>query len=259
MYVPEDQYYQFENYLKGNYEKAFGGEATQQIEIRTQILHGTVQAAAEDLMEDLASEEAYEKLVHEANRFVRYFYADKDFLKYILDMENVDYSVSQHGINVAAISIGIAEELKLTEESPMTIKDLVVGCLIHDFEHEYNNLDRSLRRDHLNPSEGKIFQQHSYEAEKKISEHSFYSPIVTEVVGRHEEYIDGTGLRGIFEKDMGTHAQVAGVANAFDLYILYENLSPKDALKKLLIDKVGLLNLDMMKSLQKCLKRRNII
>ena len=52
---------------------------------------------------------------------------------------------------------------------------------------------------------------------------------------------------------------IVTVANCFDHVLCYEKLSPKDALKKVLIEKVGELSLDTMKALQATLKNHEII
>jgi hypothetical protein len=78
-------------------------------------------------------------------------------------------------------------------------------------------------------------------------------------VSFHEEKIDGSGFAGKKEKELDPLVLVAATANSFDHYLKYGHLDPKEALKKILIDKMGLYPLDVMRALQEALKKSGAI
>lgn len=49
------------------------------------------------------------------------------------------------------------------------------------------------------------------------------------------------------------------MANAYDRYVQIKKLKPKEALKKMLIEKMGIYPLDMLQALQSTLKTLKVI
>lgn len=259
MYIPKEQAASYDEYIRENINRAYGHNKNRPVEIRAQIIHGALQASAEDLMEDPSSNALYAVAVDGANKFVKFFFTEPDCLKSLLEIKNVDFNIAHHSVVVAALSLAIAEEMKYTETKPMQMPSLTVGSLIHDIEHNYNNLDMSLNPDKLTKTEKIIYNKHAANGAERIRNQPFYDPLIANIISQHDEKIDGTGPRKVKEKDLDPLSMVVATANQFEHLLSYENLSVKDALKKILIDKMGILSLDTMKALQGALKARNII
>ncbi len=259
MYIPEDKARSYDSYIRENIDRAYGGSQTRSIEIRSQIIHGALQAAAEDLIEDPQSQALYSVAVDGAKRFVKFFFSEPGALKAILEIKNTDFNIAHHSVVVAGLALAICEDMKLVEARPMQMESLSVGCMIHDLEHHYNHLDMTVSPDQYTNFEKNIFLKHAASGLTRIKDYAFYDPVIFDIVGSHEEKIDGSGPRQKKEKDLDPFCLVVATANTFDHCLTHENLNPRDALKKILIDKMGLLSLDTMRSLQNALKNRGII
>jgi len=259
MFVQEEQAKVFNTYLRENLERAYDNSKNKPVDIRTQIIQGAVQATAEDLMEDPASRALYKVTVDGAKKFAQFFYSEPNALKALLDIQNVDFSIAHHGVIVSALALAIAEEIKFIEERPMQVEPLAIGCMLHDIEHNFNNINFATSHEKLSLPEKVIYMTHAPAGAARIKNEQFYDPLIVDIVKYHDDKPDGSGPNKLKEKDTDLAIQIAAVSNNFDHYLLYENLSPKDALKKMLIEKMGVLSLECMKALQSSLKKRGII
>lgn len=259
MYIPQEQTKSYEEYVRENINSAYGQNKNKPLEIRTQIIHGALQGAAEDLMEDPRSQAFYAVAFDGAKKFAKFFFSEPNSLKSLLEIKNTDFNIAHHSVIVAALSLAIVEEMKFTETRPMQIDSLSVGCLLHDIDHNHNHLDRSINPEKYTKTEKIIYLMHSINGFERLKDQPFYDPLVLKIVAQHEEKIDGTGPQKVKEKDLDPFVRIVATANAFDHLLTYENLGPKDALKKILIDKMGQLSLDTMKALQTVLKKYGII
>jgi putative nucleotidyltransferase with HDIG domain len=259
MFIPEAEAAAFDAYIKENMERAYDVSPARPIEIRTQIIHGSLQTIAEDLMEETDNSDVYRVATEGAKKFNQFLSAEPGALKSLLEIKNVDYSAAHHGVIVAALSLAIAEEMKLAEARPMQMESLAVGALLHDVDHFYNNIDLTVHPDTLAGSARIIYQKHAFNGAERLANQSFYDPVVIDIIKHHDEKLDGSGPLKVREKELDPFCMVVAAANHFDHYILYDNMPAKDALKRILIDKMGVVSLDYLKALQEALKKRQII
>lgn len=259
MYIAAKKAQVYQDYLHENIKRAYEASNNTSLEIRTQIIHGALQAAAEDLTEDPESKALYNVALDGAKRFNKFFTAEPKSLEHLLAIKNVDFNIAHHGVIVAALSLAICQELGLVEARPMQIDAMLVGCLIHDIEHNYNNVGRSERPDLLGRAEKNIYLKHSVDGHDRIKGFIHFDPLVRDIILNHEEKIDMSGPRKRREKDLDVFMLVTATANAFDTSLTYEGQTPREALKKFLIDKMGVLQLETMHGLQNALKKRGLV
>lgn len=259
MFIPEDQIPAYESYVRESLNRAYDSSLGKSIEVRTQVIHGALQAAGEDLMDEPSNETFYKVALDGIKKFKEFFLRERFALKAMLDIKNTDFSVGHHGAVVAALSLSIAEEMNFNESHPMQIDPLCVGCLIHDIEHNYNNINLSVPMEELSEPEKLIYDKHTKDGLLRIKNDEFYDPIVRSVILQHDEKIDGSGPNKIREKDLNMLIHIVTAANAFDQYLTYGDLSAKEALKKMLIEKMGVVSLDAMRALQSALKNRGAV
>jgi HD-GYP domain-containing protein (c-di-GMP phosphodiesterase class II) len=258
MYIPVEQEGSYAKYMSHNMEKAYDTAAGAPVEIRAQIIQGALQAAVEDLAEDVSNQAFYKALMDSGLRFKEFLQEDSALIS-LLTIHNHEFNIAHHEVNVAALAIAIAEETGFAESHPMLMPHLIVGALLHDVEHHHDNLNLSTTSDKLPAAQKSIYDRHAGRGAEKIKQNAFYDSLVATIVIQHEERIDGQGPEALKEKDLHQAAQIVAVANAFDQYLQYEKIDPKEALRRILIEKMGILSLDVMKSLQNALKKRNII
>lgn len=259
MFIPEEQRKAYDAYLRENLDRAYNTSKDRPIEVRTQIIHGALQAVAEDLIESPEAADFYRVAIDAAKRFIDFFDAENDCLKCLIELNNPEFSISHHGVIVAGLSLGICQELGHLKPRSDRLEPLVVGSLIHDIEHNYNHLNRSTKPIQYSKPEKNIYLKHSIAGHERIKSHTHFDPLVRDIVLNHEESLDGLGPRGKREKEIDPFTLIAATANAFESMLTYEKLTPRDAIKRFLIDKMGICQLESMRALQNSLKKRAII
>ncbi len=258
MYIISEQEPAYKSYMSENVRSAYANASKHDIDIRAQIIQGVLQGAAEDLMEDLSNDANYNVLMSAAKQFQSFVMTEEQALKALMKIQNTDSNIAAHGLNVASLSIGIAEEMKIFKE-PSDMGPMIVGALLHDLEHSTNNLDRAYPAKKLPHNEYLIFSRHARDGAAKVREHYFYHPLIPKIIEQHEELLDGSGLNKTRERDIEIIPMIVATANAYDHYLHYEGMDTKEALRAILLEKMGQLSLDTMKALQNSLKRKEII
>lgn len=259
MFINEHHLTAYNEYIHKSITSAYESSKDKSAELRAQVIHGALQACTEDLIEDSSNFAHYTVALDGAKKFKKFIFSEPTALKPILEIKNPDFNIAHHGVTVAALSLAIAQEMKLAESRPMQMEAMAVGCMIHDIENHYNNINHASPPEKLTPAEKAIHEGHCFAAHDRLKKENFYDPIILDIAAKHDEKIDGSGPRKLKEKDIDPLSLVVATANAFDQLLNYEKLSPKDALKKILIDKMGILSLPTMKALQSALKKSGAI
>ncbi|WP_449622027.1 HD-GYP domain-containing protein [Robertmurraya sp. Marseille-Q9965] len=120
-----------------------------------------------------------------------------------------------HSINVTLLVLQLAKKLGISQ---IQIKDLAMGCLLHDIGKVLTVSDE---KDH--------HARVGFEYLRKIREVSLLS---AHVAYQHHEAVDGSGEpRGIPEKEIHEFAQVCAVANFYENCLSKEGLPPHEAME----------------------------
>ena len=247
----------FMDYLRANLNTAFDPNSNKAIEIRSEVAHGYVQTAAEDLMESPTNANLYWTLIDSSKRFTQFLSANKSALKAIYDIENLDNNIGHHGTNVAALAYYLARQIGLPDGDTLT--QLVAGCLIHDIDHWHTRFNVAGLRADFSESELVQYKKHPRNGLLRFQNLNM-DRLVKNIILQHEEACDGSGFpSGIREKELEPLVIVAAIANAFDRVVTFEGKRPKEALKFLLIDKLGVYPLNYLQGLQAVLRQSGII
>lgn len=253
MYIRLDEEDLYRQYMSQSIDMAFSNSSNKPIEIRTEVIQGAQQAVAEDLMEDPESEAFYEVAKNSSGRFAKFIRDEEKALKCLANTQNEDKSISHHGVTVASLAVGMAQKIGIDNEDD--ISKLVLGALIHDIEHQNEVVPLDLPRKDMTVENAAIYDVHPIEGAKRVKDLGFYDPSVVNIILQHEEFIDGSGFpKGLTEQQMDPLALIVATANSFDRMVSFYKIPPKEALKKLLIDRMGLHPLPHLKILQDILK-----
>jgi HD-GYP domain-containing protein (c-di-GMP phosphodiesterase class II) len=175
-----------------------------------------------------------------------------------LKLKNTDHSITHHSVNVATLSAGMVLKSHMREGTPLHL--LGLGCLLHDIEHFYSGFDVTRPLASLNQEEMAEYKEHTLRGAHRFETATFVDQLVLNIVAQHEEHIDGSGFpKGLTESEMDPLVLIAATANAYDRLTSFENMEPKEALKTLLIDKMGLFPLPYLQGLQDILKDQQLI
>lgn len=258
MYIRPDEEPAYRKYMSANIEMAYDNSPERSIETRSEIIQGAQQAATEDVLENPETEAFYNVAKDSSGRFAHFIRSEQKALEALLKIPNSDQSVSHHGVTVATIAVGLAEKLGLGPEHPLNL--LVLGSLIHDIEHQHSPVPLNKTSQERAPEEQALYELHPYNGASRVQELNFYDKTVINIILQHEEFIDGSGFpKGLTENEVDPFSLVVSTANSYDRMVSFLGMAPKDALKALLIQKMGLHPLTHLQHLQAVLKDHQIL
>ncbi len=259
LYIQKEDYDAYTFYLQQNIAKAYSFEKATPVDVRSQVVIGYNTELVQKLFMAVEDADVYTEAQFSSNKFVEFICNDPNAFKAVMDIPNDDGNVAQHGVRVAALSVALANQLGLGGPN-RPISHMVLGCFLHDLEHVRTNFDCVRPIAFLTPIELIDYKKHPMSGAQKVQRLSHIDAFVRQVILQHEEHADGSGFpKGLTEKEMDPLIMVVAVANAFDRLVSFEKQIPKDALKNLLIEKMGAYPLPYLQAMQKLLKERGVV
>ena len=227
---------------------------------KAKALQGLFEEKFERVLKDIHSEAHYGDLHYFSAQFIKLLDSTPQLAQHMLDFETNGFPFLQHGIAVATLTHLLYKESSLFGSPDYHPVEIFLGALLHDLGHHSSSVNTQRSIKELSPSELSAYTQHPELAANKFAELRHIDPLVSEIMRYHESRLQGGGFPPNLDLSVApAPAALVAVCNALDRKYRYENQSPKEALKALLIDQMGLLPLDLMKSLQSVLKKHSII
>lgn len=190
----------------------------------------TLTTQAENIERNLDTEEGYERTRGQLKKIAKYFHADPNALKNIMEASGIAGDATTHASNVASLALGIAAMAGIRKAQEFL--DLGVAALVHDIASEKAGLDPTTTKDALKGDDLKRYMSHSADAVAHLAGKPFITPRVLALVADHEEVGEG---RGYPERkkisQLQPLSQILNLANAFDKYCMIKKLDPKAALE----------------------------
>lgn len=119
-----------------------------------------------------------------------------------------------HCVSVCAMSVLIAIRMKLSEER---IKEIAIGCLLHDIGITYYANRRELDESEVNESTWKEYKKHVIYGYSLLNSEGWVSNTAKEIVLSHHERLNGTGYPfGLEGKKIKKAVRIVSVCDAFD-------------------------------------------
>jgi HD-GYP domain-containing protein (c-di-GMP phosphodiesterase class II) len=255
LYILAGKETDYRGYLSRNIQAAAAADIP--FDKRVEVVQGLAQAATEEVLEEPTSKLHYEVFKEDTRRYVEFILKENEALRHVLAMPNPDANLAQHGVNVATIATCLAAQSGITDMSKLQL--LAVGCLLHDLEHVHSGLNVARPLTKFNDDETVQYRSHPDAGVARVQNTQFYDQTVLKIMRHHHECTNGSGFPdGLKENDMDPLILFAGIADSYDRLITYEGMQPKDAVKQLLIEKVGLLPLNLIKGLGQLLRTRGV-
>lgn len=134
-------------------------------------------------------------------------------------------STYSHSINVCALSVILAYRLKL---SKARIKDIAVGCLLHDIGFTYLTMDYlDINIETCTEKELKEIKKHIVYGYTAVEKMEWLSQVSKEIIISHHERIDGSGYPfHLKEERLKIGSKIAAVCDEFDSRV-YGNMMNK--------------------------------
>lgn len=244
----------YRTYLALNLEKAYSKVEGEPMSNRALVAQGIQQASLEELFDALDDSSQFQILQTDTRRYIDFILNENNALKEVLNIGNANGSVAHHCVNVASIALGIAQQMGISSEQEL--EQLALGCLLHDVDHVYNNLNTARPLSGFTEGELEVYHNHPQAGLERLKTTSFYSAEIKAIVADHHETINGEGFPSHCKTEKHLHPLVliASVADQYDRLISYENVPEGEAVKKLMIDRVGLHPLKHIQALADHLK-----
>lgn len=140
-------------------------------------------------------------------------------------IRNKNESTYSHSLNVCALSVILALKLKLPKTK---VKDIAIGCLLHDIGFTYISMDYSnLRAEECSEKELKEIKKHIIYGYSAVEKVDWLSAISKDIIISHHERMDGSGYPFRLKADkIKIGSKIAAVCDEFDSRV-YGNLTAK--------------------------------
>lgn len=236
MYILTDEENMYRTYLQRNIEVAYE-DTNKDIQTRAEIIQGSQQSNTEEVFENPENAESYNYAKDAAGKYVNFIMSNASALTAVMNIENTDKNIAHHGVTVATLSIALAQKLGITDLKKTQL--LTLGGLLHDYGHHNSPLNLSQPLTAMSTADLELWKKHPAEGAQRVQDKKHFDQTVINIIGQHEETINGAGPKGMHEKDMDPLAVIVSSANAMDRLITFEGVPKNEAAKKLMIDHVG--------------------
>lgn len=237
MYILTEEEGNYRRYLQRNIESAYDSKSSTDMQSRAEIIQGSQQSNAEEVFENPDSVESYTTAKDAAGKYVEFLMANSDGLAAIMNIENVDKNMAHHGVTVSTLAIALAQKLGIKDSKQTQL--LTLGSLLHDYGHYGTDLNLAQPLAKMTPQDTAIWNLHPRVGAEKVQDKKHFDQTVLNIIAQHEEAIDGTGPKGLFEKDLDPLSVIVSSANAIDRLMTFEGVPKTEAVKKLTIEQVG--------------------
>ncbi|UXR63692.1 HDIG domain-containing protein [Bdellovibrio bacteriovorus] len=252
MYILTDEENNYRTYLQRNIETAYDGTGSKDIQTRAEIIQGSQQSNAEEVFENPENVATYNDAKDAAGKYVNFLLTNAQAMSAVMNIENTDKTISHHGVTVATLSIALAQKLGIND--PKKTQLLTLGALLHDYGHHNSPLNLNQPLAQMSAADVALWKKHPEDGAQKVQDKKHFDQTVINIIGQHEETINGSGPKGLREKDMDPLAVLVSSANAMDRLITFEGVPKNEAAKKLMIDHVGKHPLNHLQLLNDILK-----
>ena len=250
MFIRSEQEENYRRYVAANVDMAYDPGSGKSEEDRAQIVHGLQQANSEAVLEDPGNKESYDQAKLGSNRFAEMLMKEEGAVKNLLAQENTDQNLAHHGVTVSTLAIHIAKATGVTDAKKLGM--IALAGLVHDVGHIGSELNISRSLKELSKDEMSKYREHPMEGARRVNEKAHFDQEVIKVIMEHEELINGAGFPNkLIEKKMHPFSVYVGCANALDRMVTFERTPLPDAIKRMLMEKIGLYPLPYLNSLKK--------
>lgn len=250
--VIEEQYSSFLNHLSKDLGEVFQAKPNQKIEDQVESIYQQQKSLLLIYSSNIQSKEYYSVLRGTCSLFYEFFCGNPEALGHLILHLDVGTETEDlwagHSIKTAALSAKLISEL--ADEAGKPIFEVIQGAFLHDIA--FIKKPWNLRAE--DPKKSFEYKEHP-RLGAEILNLEFVNAWVKTVINRHEEHVDGSGFPdGVRADDIDPTVLCVAVANAFDRYKTLEGNTTEEALKKMLIEKMGAYPLPFLQKLQHVIK-----
>lgn len=167
-----------------------------------------------DLIDDPRSGEKMKQSAVVVNNMVDAMLENPEAIYNLLSLRSYDYYTYTHCVNVAVMSIGLANGIGMKRTE---VEKLGVGAMLHDVGKSATPHEILNKQGKLTEQEYRIIQSHVIEGEKLLKDHPVFPQEAMPAVTQHHEKLTGKGypnkLKG---KDLHIYGRISSIADCYD-------------------------------------------
>lgn len=252
---PEDEP-NYRLYLENNLKRVM--EKDSSLDQRADILQGAATAAIEDTFDNPQDLSRIDSLKTMMDTQIDFLADNKFALSSLLKLENYDFDVYLHSLNVASLAVGLG--MKVLKKQADILEILSMGGVLHDIGKTQLNLDPTIPPEKLSPEEFQEFKKHPELGAQLLANNNTIPGKVKEIIYCHEELITGEGYpRGLKKQEIDILSQIVCLVNIYDRFITFNKLSPKETWKNITLDNVGVHDLKLINALKELLNEQGLL
>ena len=160
-----------------------------------------------------------------ADKIINEIMREPEVIYNLSSIRDRSISTYSHSINVCALSVILALKLKLSKSK---IKDIAIGCLLHDIGYTYISFDYSnLKMETCTEKERRELKKHVLYGYTAVEKMEWLSQTSKDIIISHHERLDGSGYPfHLKEKRIKIGSKIAAVCDEFDSKV-YGNITLK--------------------------------
>lgn len=252
MFILNEEENNYLTYLQKNIEVAYDDSSNKDMQTRAEIIQGAQQSNVEEVFENPENVATYNDTKDAAAKYVSFIMNNAEAFGCIMNMENTDKNLAHHGVTVSTLSIALAQRLGITDSKKTQL--LTLGALLHDYGHHNTSLNVNQPLSSMSAADKALWNKHPIDGAAKVQDKKHFDQTVINIIGQHEETINGAGPRGLREKEIDPLASLVSSSNAIDRLITFEGVPKSEAAKKMMVDYVGKYPLQHIQLLNEILK-----
>lgn len=204
----------YRKFLSEIMEEAENGSASPLADRTLTVVSGS-ESATEEIVGNPTDKLTFESSVAEFERFSRFLARNEESLATVLKQSGKAADYVSHGIQVAALSLLIAQETGLPGLDAKR-NSLLTGCCIHDIAAEVSALP-FVRNGARSGTELELWKNHPAQGRQFYSDKDWVNLEILNIIGQHEELPSGAGFpNGLNKVKMDPLAIIASLANRYD-------------------------------------------
>lgn len=229
------------------------GDGRVLLEERAAVANDALMNLSASAERSFESETRYREMEGRVQKVIGFVRSENGAALSMLRQSGVAGDELQHAANVVTLSLMLAAKVKITQ--PKEIVNLSIAALMHDIGKAGLNLDFNVSREQLSPEALALYKSHPAAGIEKIRDKPYVNPEILTLILNHEEIGEGVGFPE--EKRISTLPllqQVLNLCNEYDRSCTVMKLTPEQAIKRFLVERIGLFPLPLIMSLKEVLQ-----
>ncbi len=257
-FITEEDEGKYQLFLDQILQETLNSE-TATVDEKVSVIEGAAENAVETMQRDPESEASYNIAKKAASGLRQLVLENQEALKMVFGKEvDPQDALIKHCLNVSVLSTKMAKVMGCSDEE---IDEMAIAGLIHDIG--FTKLDPKVKDLFNVPSndmsfeDKKLYYSHCTDGLKLIAEKPFVTKSIMDLISNHEETQSGTGPNKL--KKLTKLQSILSIVNRYDKKVITQKMTPREAIKSMMIDDLGNYDLDLIQTFKKVLTDDKLI